>query len=123
MFRDPQPKQTDKANADIMDYLAGLRDEMVGAISKVERRLTHVERAINSHPNATADCKIESIEGEDYHDGAGPMDRESLEDDREGQPIEDSNGGMDTEAAVTTLQKWEHNDSDEKPGKGEREAK
>lgn len=109
--------RTDKASADILDVLTNLRDDMVAAISKVERRLNRVENAINSNqPNAIGDCKIESIEGEDYHNGSAPMDHDSPEDDRDAPTTQEREDGMDTEAAVTTLQKWEHNDSDEKPG-------
>ncbi|KAH7012065.1 uncharacterized protein B0I36DRAFT_378408 [Microdochium trichocladiopsis] len=108
VFRDPQPKQSDKASADILDVLNGLRDDLMQSFGKIDNRLERLESAIHAGD--------QSIEVEDYQDDAGPHDHPSPDDQGAEDEYAAKNSVMDPDTAEKTIRIWEHNDSDEKPG-------
>ncbi|KAH7016299.1 uncharacterized protein B0I36DRAFT_44938 [Microdochium trichocladiopsis] len=117
VFRDPQPRQSDKANADILDALNGLRDDLMQRFGKIDNRLGRLEGAIHAnHQNGAPDLKMESIDVEDYQEDAGPHDHPSPDDRGAEDEYAAKNGVMDPDKAEKTIRIWDHNDSDEKPG-------
>ncbi|KAH7009415.1 uncharacterized protein B0I36DRAFT_356649 [Microdochium trichocladiopsis] len=104
VVRDPQPKQSDKASADILDVLNGLRDDLKQRVDKIDNCLGRLESGVHS------------IEGDDYQDDASPYDHPSPDDRRAEDECAANNGAMDPDKAERTIRIWEHNDSDEKPG-------